>query len=56
VSPLRSIPPGVDKAPVALIVQLTLIRHHVNRPDVSYFRGQVYLDRHAKELMLRNRV
>ena len=41
---------------VPLIVPLTLIRHHVNRHDVSYLRGQVYLDPHPKELMLRNHV
>jgi len=41
---------------IPLIVPLTLIRHHVNRHDVSYLRGQVYLDPHPKELMLRNHV
>ena len=41
---------------VPLIVPLTLIRHHVNRHDVSYLQGQMYLDPHPKELMLRNHV
>jgi uncharacterized protein YbgA (DUF1722 family)/uncharacterized protein YbbK (DUF523 family) len=41
---------------VPLIVPLTLVRHHANRHDVSYLRGQVYLDPHPKELMLRNHV
>jgi uncharacterized protein YbgA (DUF1722 family)/uncharacterized protein YbbK (DUF523 family) len=41
---------------IPLIVPLTLIRHHVNRHDVSYLRGQMYLDPHPKELMLRNHV
>ena len=41
---------------VPLIVPITLIRHHVWRFDVTYLKGQVYLDPHPKELMLRNRV
>jgi uncharacterized protein YbgA (DUF1722 family) len=41
---------------VPLVVPLTIVRHHVARLDVSYLRGQVYLDPHAKELMLRNHV
>jgi len=41
---------------IPLIVPLTLIRHHVNRHDVSYLQGQMYLDPHPKELMLRNHV
>jgi uncharacterized protein YbgA (DUF1722 family)/uncharacterized protein YbbK (DUF523 family) len=41
---------------VPLIVPLTLVRHHVNRLDVEYLRGQTYLEPHPKELMLRNRV
>ena len=41
---------------VPLIVPITLIRHHVNRLDVAYLAGQVYLEPHPKELMLRNRV
>jgi uncharacterized protein YbgA (DUF1722 family)/uncharacterized protein YbbK (DUF523 family) len=41
---------------VPLVVPLTLLRHHVRRLDVAYLGGQVYLDPHPKELMLRNHV
>jgi len=41
---------------VPLIVPITLIRHHVNRLGVAYLAGQVYLEPHPRELMLRNRV
>jgi uncharacterized protein YbgA (DUF1722 family)/uncharacterized protein YbbK (DUF523 family) len=41
---------------VPLIVPLTLVRHHVRALDVSYLAGQIYLDPHPKELMLRNHV
>ena len=41
---------------VPLVVPLTLIRHYVRKYDVTYLRGQVYLDPHPKELMLRNHV
>jgi len=41
---------------VPLIVPITLVRHYVRRFDVAYLRGQVYLEPHPKELMLRNRV
>jgi len=41
---------------VPLIVPLTLVRHHVRRLGVVYLAGQVYLDPHPKELMLRNHV
>jgi uncharacterized protein YbgA (DUF1722 family) len=41
---------------VPLVVPLTLIRHHVRQHDVQYLAGQVYLDPHPKELMLRNHV
>ncbi|MDF2458415.1 MAG: conserved rane protein of unknown function [Nitrospira sp.] len=34
----------------------TLIRHYVQIFDVRYIRGQVYLNPHPKELMLRNHV
>ena len=39
-----------------LIVPITLIRHHVRRHGIDYLEGQVYLEPHPKELMLRNRV
>jgi uncharacterized protein YbgA (DUF1722 family)/uncharacterized protein YbbK (DUF523 family) len=41
---------------VPLVVPLTLVRHHVSRLGVASLAGQVYLDPHPKELMLRNRV
>ena len=41
---------------VPLIVPLTLIRHYVRQFDIVYLRGQVYLEPHPKELMLRNHV
>ena len=41
---------------VPLIVPLTLVRHYVRVLDVLYLAGQLYLDPHPKELMLRNHV
>ena len=41
---------------VPLIVPLTLIRHHVKTHNIEYLSGQVYLNPHPKELMLRNHV
>jgi uncharacterized protein YbgA (DUF1722 family)/uncharacterized protein YbbK (DUF523 family) len=41
---------------VPLVVPITLLRHHVRAQDVAYLRGQVYLDPHPRELMLRNHV
>ena len=41
---------------VPLVVPVTLLRHHVRVHDVAYLAGQVYLDPHPKELMLRNHV
>jgi uncharacterized protein YbgA (DUF1722 family)/uncharacterized protein YbbK (DUF523 family) len=41
---------------VPLVVPLTLIKHHARRLDVAYLAGQVYLEPHPKELMLRNHV
>jgi uncharacterized protein YbgA (DUF1722 family) len=41
---------------VPLVVPLTLISHYVRSYDVAYLRGQVYLEPHPKELMLRNHV
>jgi len=41
---------------VPLVVPLTLLRHHARRFRVEYLLGQVYLDPHPKELMLRNHV
>jgi uncharacterized protein YbgA (DUF1722 family)/uncharacterized protein YbbK (DUF523 family) len=39
-----------------LVVPVTLLRHHVHRLGVRYLEGQVYLEPHPKELMLRNHV
>jgi uncharacterized protein YbgA (DUF1722 family)/uncharacterized protein YbbK (DUF523 family) len=39
-----------------LVVPLALLRHHVRRLEVAYLRGQIYLEPHPKELMLRNHV
>lgn len=41
---------------VPLVVPVTLFRHHVRRHQVGYLAGQVYLDPHPRELMLRNHV
>jgi uncharacterized protein YbgA (DUF1722 family)/uncharacterized protein YbbK (DUF523 family) len=41
---------------VPLVVPLTLIRHHVRTLGVTYLAGQMYLEPHPKELMLRNHV
>lgn len=41
---------------VPLVVPLTLIRHHVRRHGAEYLQGQIYLEPHPKELMLRNHV
>ena len=37
-------------------IPLTLIRHHARRFGIAYLLGQVWLDPHPKELMLRNHV
>jgi uncharacterized protein YbgA (DUF1722 family)/uncharacterized protein YbbK (DUF523 family) len=41
---------------VPLVVPLTLLRHHVRRFAIEYLEGQIYLEPHPKELMLRNHV
>jgi uncharacterized protein YbgA (DUF1722 family)/uncharacterized protein YbbK (DUF523 family) len=41
---------------VPLVVPITMIRHYAERLDVAYLAGQVYLEPHPKELMLRNHV
>jgi uncharacterized protein YbgA (DUF1722 family)/uncharacterized protein YbbK (DUF523 family) len=41
---------------VPLVVPVTLVRHHARRLAVAYLLGQVYLDPHPRELMLRNHV
>ena len=41
---------------VPLVVPITLIRHYVKKHQVAYVQGQIYLQPHPKELMLRNHV
>jgi len=41
---------------VPLVVPLTLLRHHVRARGAPYLEGQVFLEPHPKELMLRNHV
>jgi uncharacterized protein YbgA (DUF1722 family) len=41
---------------VPLVVPITLVRHHARRQGEAYLQGQVYLEPHPKELMLRNHV
>lgn len=41
---------------VPLVVPITLMRHHVRRCGVAYLAGQICLDPHPAELMLRNHV
>jgi len=41
---------------VPLVVPLTLFAHHIRRCGVPYLAGQVYLQPHPAELMLRNQV
>ena len=53
---LLSVIADYHKGLVPLIVPLTLLRHHVRRENVEYLQGQVYLDPHPRELMLRNHV
>jgi uncharacterized protein YbgA (DUF1722 family) len=41
---------------VPLVVPITLIGHYVRRHQIEYLSGQVYLEPHPRELMLRNHV
>jgi uncharacterized protein YbgA (DUF1722 family)/uncharacterized protein YbbK (DUF523 family) len=41
---------------VPLVVPLTLLKHHLRRHSISFVAGQVYLNPHPRELMLRNHV
>ncbi|MEO8075851.1 MAG: DUF523 and DUF1722 domain-containing protein [Acidobacteriota bacterium] len=41
---------------VPLVVPLTLIAHHVRVHAIAYLAGQLYLQPHPRELMLRNHV
>ena len=41
---------------VPLVAPLTLLRHHARATNQAYLLGQIYLEPHPKELMLRNHV
>ena len=41
---------------VPIVVPITLLRHHVAQHEIDYLAGQVFLEPHPKELMLRNHV
>ena len=41
---------------VPLVVPLILVRHYIDKYDITYIKGQYYLNPHPKELMLRNHV
>jgi uncharacterized protein YbgA (DUF1722 family)/uncharacterized protein YbbK (DUF523 family) len=45
-----------QKGLVPLVVPVTMIRHYVDQLGIAYLAGQVYLEPHPKELMLRNHV
>jgi uncharacterized protein YbgA (DUF1722 family)/uncharacterized protein YbbK (DUF523 family) len=53
---LRSTIEDYRRGFVPLVVPITLLRDYVRRHGVSYLAGQVYLDPHPKELMLRNQI
>jgi uncharacterized protein YbgA (DUF1722 family)/uncharacterized protein YbbK (DUF523 family) len=53
---LRGIVEDYRSGHVPLVVPITLIRHHVRALNVATLSGQVYLEAHPKELMLRNHV
>ncbi len=53
---LRGVIGDYRRGLVPLVIPLTLIRHYVEKYDVSSLRGQSYLQPHPKELMLRNHV
>jgi uncharacterized protein YbgA (DUF1722 family)/uncharacterized protein YbbK (DUF523 family) len=44
------------KGLVPLVVPITLIKHHARVYDIDYLNGQVFLEPHPRELMLRNHV
>ncbi len=55
----RELLEGIDeyrRGLVPLVVPLTLLRHHVRVHSIAYLAGQIYLEPHPRELMLRNHV
>jgi uncharacterized protein YbgA (DUF1722 family)/uncharacterized protein YbbK (DUF523 family) len=55
-SELHSLLEDYRQGLVPLIVPVTLLRHYVRRFEIPYLHGQIYLEPHPKELMLRNHV
>ena len=53
---MRALVDDYGRGLVPLVVPLTLLRHYVERLGIAYLAGQLYLDPHPKELMLRNHV
>ena len=53
---LQSVIDDYRRGLVPLVVPITLVRHYVRRFDIAYLKGQIYLEPHPKELMLRNHV
>ena len=53
---LASLVDDYGRGLVPLVVPITLVRHHVARLSVDWLAGQIYLEPHPKELMLRNHV
>jgi uncharacterized protein YbbK (DUF523 family)/uncharacterized protein YbgA (DUF1722 family) len=51
---LRAVLEGYRRGLVPLVVPLSLVRHHVRALGVETLAGQVYLEPHPKERMLRN--
>ncbi len=51
---LQNVITDFRKGLVPLIVPLTLVKHYINKFELSYLREQVYLNPHPKELMLLN--
>ena len=47
---------GLPTRSAALVVPIALFRHYVRKFGIGYLQGQVYLEPHPKELMLRNHV
>ena len=41
---------------IPLVVPITLLKHYVRKYEIEYLIGQLFLDPHPKELMLRNHV
>jgi uncharacterized protein YbgA (DUF1722 family) len=53
---LRSLIDDYREGLIPLVVPITLLGHYVRKLSISYLSGQLYLEPHPKELMLRNHV